>query len=98
MWVLWVIVVGLIAGAIARLVLPGRDPIGFLGTIAVGIAGALLGWWVGSLLVGRAVVVRHPWLSAIIGAIVVLALTRAVAGRRRLGGMGRWRLARRWSW
>jgi uncharacterized membrane protein YeaQ/YmgE (transglycosylase-associated protein family) len=42
-----VVLVGLVVGAIARLLVPGRDPIGVLGTLGVGVAGALVGWWAG---------------------------------------------------
>jgi uncharacterized membrane protein YeaQ/YmgE (transglycosylase-associated protein family) len=45
MYWLWVIVVGLVIGALARLLMPGRDPIGILGTLAVGVLGALIGTW-----------------------------------------------------
>jgi uncharacterized membrane protein YeaQ/YmgE (transglycosylase-associated protein family) len=95
-WVLWIIVIGLIAGVVARIVLPGRDPIGLLGTMAVGIVGALLGWWIGGLLFGVKEVQHHPWLSAIVGAVAVLALVRASTYRRR--GLWRGRPIRRWSW
>jgi uncharacterized membrane protein YeaQ/YmgE (transglycosylase-associated protein family) len=90
--ILQIILVGLIIGAIARLLLPGRDPIGFLGTLAVGVAGALLGWWAGQALVGTASVRAHPWLWGILGAVVVLLIVRAASGRRRpFAGYRRWR-------
>jgi len=95
-WVLWIIVIGAIAGAVARLVLPGRDPIGFLGTIAVGIVGALLGWWIGGMLVGVKQVEHHPWLSAIAGSVVVLFLLRSATYRR--GMFSRRRTLHRWTW
>jgi uncharacterized membrane protein YeaQ/YmgE (transglycosylase-associated protein family) len=40
---LWLIVVGLIVGALARLIMPGRDPIGILGTLIIGVVGSILG-------------------------------------------------------
>ena len=85
--ILQIILVGLIVGAIARFVLPGRDPIGLLGTLAVGVAGALVGWWGGRLLVGVASVRDHPWLWAILGAVVVLLIVRRLTYRR---GYRRW--------
>jgi uncharacterized membrane protein YeaQ/YmgE (transglycosylase-associated protein family) len=85
--ILQLVIVGLIIGAIARFVLPGRDPIGFLGTLAVGVAGALLGWWGGRALAGAASVRAHPWLWGILGAIVVLLIVRSLSYRR---GPRRW--------
>jgi uncharacterized membrane protein YeaQ/YmgE (transglycosylase-associated protein family) len=95
--ILWIALVGLVAGAIARLLVPGRDPIGCLGTMAVGVVGAFLGWFVGRELVGRHEVIRHPWISAILGAVVVLLVIRLVSGR---GGRrwGRPAWGRRWGW
>ena len=43
MFILWLIIVGIVIGVLARLLLPGRDPIGFVGTILVGIVGAVVG-------------------------------------------------------
>jgi uncharacterized membrane protein YeaQ/YmgE (transglycosylase-associated protein family) len=85
-----IVIAGLIIGAIARLLLPGRDPIGFLGTLGVGVGGAFLGWWVGRSLVSARSVHQHPWLWAIGGAIVVLLVIRAAASRRGLIGRRRW--------
>jgi uncharacterized membrane protein YeaQ/YmgE (transglycosylase-associated protein family) len=100
MWILAIILSGLVVGAIARLLVPGRDPIGLLGTIGVGVGGALLGLWAGRALVGARSVTLHPWLWSIGGAVVVLLVVRAVTNRRRtfLGGRrGMWG-RRRWSW
>jgi uncharacterized membrane protein YeaQ/YmgE (transglycosylase-associated protein family) len=95
MSILGVLLIGLIAGALARLLTPGRDPIGFLGTLAVGVGGAFLGWWIGRSIVGRGGVVDHPIIWAIIGSVLVLLLLRAIAGRTRMSRFaGRW--GRRW--
>ena len=80
------ILLGLLAGIIAKAVLPGDDPGGFIITTIIGIAGALLGG-----LIARALDLGDPidnffdlstWLAAIIGAIVLLAIYRMVIGRR----------------
>jgi uncharacterized membrane protein YeaQ/YmgE (transglycosylase-associated protein family) len=76
------IVFGLVVGIIAKLLMPGRDPGGFIVTILLGIAGALLGGFI-----GRAMGFYGPnqpagWLMSIGGAIVLLLLYRLVAGRR----------------
>ncbi|MGH3929802.1 MAG: GlsB/YeaQ/YmgE family stress response membrane protein [Pseudonocardiaceae bacterium] len=79
------IVLGLIAGAIAKAIMPGRDPGGIIITMLLGVAGALLGGFVGSRIFGvglREFWSIQTWLVAILGSIVVLAIYRVVAGRR----------------
>ncbi len=76
------IVFGAIVGLIAKLLHPGRDPGGFIVTILIGIAGSLLGG-----VIGRAIGLYRPgqsagYLMSILGAILLLVLYRAVAGRR----------------
>ena len=82
MGILTWIVFGLVVGIIAKLLMPGRDPGGFIVTILLGIAGALLGGFI-----GRAMGFYGPnqaagWLMSIVGAIVLLLLYRFVARRR----------------
>jgi uncharacterized membrane protein YeaQ/YmgE (transglycosylase-associated protein family) len=77
-WILF----GLVIGIIAKLLMPGRDPGGFIVTILLGIAGALVGGFI-----GRAMGFYGPnqsagWLVSILGAIILLALYRMVVGRR----------------
>ena len=50
MQILWWIILGLIAGALARLIMPGKDPMGIIATILLGIAGSIVGGFVGSLI------------------------------------------------
>lgn len=80
---LWAIVVGLIAGAIAKLIMPGKDPGGIIVTILLGIGGALL-----ATFIGRALGLYHEGdgagiIAAIIGSIIILAIYRAIVGNRR---------------
>jgi len=82
MGVLGWIFFGLIVGAVAKLVMPGRDPGGWIVTILLGIAGALLGGWI-----GRAAGWYGPndgagFLMSLVGAIILLALYRIVVARR----------------
>jgi uncharacterized membrane protein YeaQ/YmgE (transglycosylase-associated protein family) len=77
------IIFGLIVGAIAKLLMPGRDPGGFIVTMLLGIVGAILGGYV-----GRALGMYGPNDSAgifmsILGAVVVLFVYRLAAGRKR---------------
>jgi uncharacterized membrane protein YeaQ/YmgE (transglycosylase-associated protein family) len=80
------ILLGLLAGIIAKAVLPGDDPGGFIITTLVGIAGAILGGLVASALgIGDPIdefFDISTWLAAIIGAIVLLLVWRVVSGRR----------------
>ena len=79
--IFWIIV-GLIAGALAKFVMPGDDPGGFIITIILGIAGAIVGGFLASLIgIGGGGII---WtiIIATIGAIILLAIYRAVAGGR----------------
>jgi uncharacterized membrane protein YeaQ/YmgE (transglycosylase-associated protein family) len=77
------IVVGLIAGALAKLILPGDDPGGIIVTILIGIVGAFVGGFVFSLFGGAGVSGFNIWsiLVATVGAIILLLIYRLVAGR-----------------
>jgi uncharacterized membrane protein YeaQ/YmgE (transglycosylase-associated protein family) len=82
--ILWVLIIGLVVGALAKLIMPGRDPGGIIVTILLGIAGAFLGGWI-----GRAIGIYQEgqgagFLMSLIGAIVLLAIYRLVIGRRRV--------------
>jgi uncharacterized membrane protein YeaQ/YmgE (transglycosylase-associated protein family) len=77
-WILF----GLVVGIIAKLLMPGRDPGGFIVTILLGIAGALMGGFL-----GRAMNLYGPnesagWLVSILGAIILLAIYRMMVRRR----------------
>ena len=76
---------GLLAGAIARLLVPGTGGIGCIGTLAVGILGALLGGFLGEALLGHEVDFGWdlgPFLLAVLGAVVCLLVLRALGSRR----------------
>jgi uncharacterized membrane protein YeaQ/YmgE (transglycosylase-associated protein family) len=92
--ILGLLLMGLVVGAIGRLVVPGRHRLGFFGTMAVGVAGAFLGWWIGKGLVGDRFH-QHPWIWATIGSIlVVLVVTGLTRGRS--PGQSRSAPPRRW--
>jgi uncharacterized membrane protein YeaQ/YmgE (transglycosylase-associated protein family) len=84
MGILAFIVVGLIAGLLAKLVLPGDDPGGLIVTTLVGIAGAFVGGFVVGILGGAGVTGINIWsiLVATLGAVVLLAIYRLFAGGR----------------
>ncbi|ACS30950.1 MULTISPECIES: GlsB/YeaQ/YmgE family stress response membrane protein [Micrococcus] len=79
------IVLGLIAGAIARAILPGRQGGGWLGALLTGIVGALLGGWIASLLFNFDVNEKFfdlgTWIFAIIGGVIVAAVWQAITRR-----------------
>lgn len=73
---------GLIVGAVAKFLMPGRDPGGIIVTILLGIAGALVGGFVGRALGWYGPEDAAGWLMSIAGAILLLLLYRLVVGRR----------------
>lgn len=77
-WILF----GLVVGVIAKLLMPGRDPGGFIVTILLGIAGALVGGFLGRAMGLYQEGEAAGWIMSILGAIVLLALYRLVARRR----------------
>jgi len=86
MGILGWIVLGLIAGAIAKAILPGTQGGGWLVTLVLGVVGALLGGFIGSAVFGIGLETfwsLQTWIVAILGAIVVLLIYGLVTGRRR---------------
>lgn len=73
---------GLVIGVIAKLLMPGRDPGGFIVTILLGIAGALIGGFVGRALGFYREGEPAGWMMSILGAIILLALYRMMVRRR----------------
>jgi uncharacterized membrane protein YeaQ/YmgE (transglycosylase-associated protein family) len=80
-WLVWIIIGG-IAGAIAKLLMPGRDPGGCIITILLGIAGAFVAGFIGQSLGLSSTSNGAGFIGAIIGAIIILAIYRLIAGRR----------------
>jgi uncharacterized membrane protein YeaQ/YmgE (transglycosylase-associated protein family) len=87
--IIWWLIVGLIAGALARLLVPGRDPMGLLGTLLLGLVGSLVGGFLGDLLAGGDDDFSPAGLiGSIIGAVIALLVYRAAVRRRRPLGRG----------
>ena len=77
MGIIWMIIIGLIAGAIAKAIMPGRDPGGIIVTILLGIAGSLVG---GYLFGGSDS--KVGLIGSVVGALILLLIYRLVIGRR----------------
>ena len=82
MHILWMLIIGLVIGAIAKLIMPGKDPGGIIVTMLLGVAGALIAGFL-----GRAIGWYHEgepagFIASVIGAIVLLAIYRMVLARR----------------
>ena len=85
MGVLGWIVLGLIAGAIAKAIMPGKDPGGIIITMLIGIVGAILGGFIGRALFNSDInsfFDLSTWLLAILGSLILLGIYRLVTGRR----------------
>ncbi|MET7612596.1 MULTISPECIES: GlsB/YeaQ/YmgE family stress response membrane protein [Streptomyces] len=81
------ILIGLIAGFIAKAIMPGKDPGGVIITILIGIAGGLLGGFLGKVIFGVDSIDGFfdlsTWIAAIIGSVILLVLYRVITGNRR---------------
>lgn len=82
--ILGFLILGLVAGAIARFLLPGRDPMGLLGTMLLGVAGSFLGGFLFNVLLANGDVYSTSGLcGSVAGAMIVLGLMRALAHKSR---------------
>jgi uncharacterized membrane protein YeaQ/YmgE (transglycosylase-associated protein family) len=76
------VVIGFLAGAVARFLVPGRDPMGCLGTILLGVVGSFVGGFVWELIEFHRVELRPiGFIGSVLGAIVVLLFRRVVSRR-----------------
>jgi uncharacterized membrane protein YeaQ/YmgE (transglycosylase-associated protein family) len=82
MHILWMLIIGLVIGAIAKLIMPGKDPGGIIVTMLIGVAGALIAGFL-----GRAIGWYHEgepagFIASVLGAILLLAIYRFLVSRR----------------
>jgi len=82
MSIIWAIVIGFIVGLIAKALMPGRDPGGFIVTALLGIVGAVVASWIGRAMGLYADGQAAGFIASVIGAIIVLFIYRLVVGRR----------------
>ena len=84
MHILYIIIVGLIVGAIAKLLMPGKDPGGWIITILLGIAGSFVGTYVGQALNLYSVGEPAGFIGSVIGAMILLLIYRLLTKNRRV--------------
>jgi uncharacterized membrane protein YeaQ/YmgE (transglycosylase-associated protein family) len=84
--IIWMIVLGLIVGAIARLIVPGKQHMGWIATAVLGIVGAYVGGTLGSVIFAPhhftiTPPIKHSFLGALVGAVILLLIYRFVTAR-----------------
>jgi uncharacterized membrane protein YeaQ/YmgE (transglycosylase-associated protein family) len=84
MTIIWAIIIGFIVGIVAKFLMPGRDPGGFIVTALLGIVGALVATFLGQAMGIYAAGQSAGFIGAVIGAIVVLFVYHMIRGRRRV--------------
>ncbi len=84
--ILWVIIIGFLAGALAKLLMPGKDPGGFIITTLLGIAGSLLATWIGQAAGWYQPGQGAGFIAAVLGAFVILFVYHLI--KRSTGGYG----------
>lgn len=83
MHIIWALIIGLFVGAVAKLLMPGKDPGGIVITMVLGIAGSVVAGFLGRALgLYRASDVGPGVIASIIGAMILLAIYRAIVRRR----------------
>jgi uncharacterized membrane protein YeaQ/YmgE (transglycosylase-associated protein family) len=81
MGILWMLIIGLVVGAVAKLIMPGKDPGGFIVTIILGIAGAFLAGFIGRAVGWYDEGDPAGFIASVIGAIILLIIYRMFRGR-----------------
>jgi uncharacterized membrane protein YeaQ/YmgE (transglycosylase-associated protein family) len=83
MWIIWTIIIGFVAGVIAKFLMPGRnEPSGFILTTILGIIGAFVATWLGQAIGWYGPNEGAGFIGAIVGAIIVLAIWGMISRRR----------------
>jgi uncharacterized membrane protein YeaQ/YmgE (transglycosylase-associated protein family) len=83
MHIIWTLIIGLVVGALAKLVMPGKDPGGIIVTSFIGIAGSMIAHLIGSAAGWYAPNEPAGLIASVVGAVVLLAGYRMVVGRNR---------------
>ncbi len=81
---IWTLLVGLVVGIVAKMIMPGRDPGGFIITMIIGVVGAMLAHYVGQGLGWYANNEPAGFIASVLGAVALLAIYRAVSGKNHI--------------
>ena len=88
-FLVYMLVIGIVAGFVARLLVPGRDSMGFFATVLLGVVGSFIGGFLGYVLFGKdldeGVLQASGIIGSIIGAVIALLIYRAISGSQRRG-------------
>ena len=82
MYILWTLLIGLVVGALAKFVMPGKDPGGAIVTVILGVAGSFIAGMLGKALGWYEIGDGPGIIASVIGAVILLAIYRVVIGRR----------------
>jgi uncharacterized membrane protein YeaQ/YmgE (transglycosylase-associated protein family) len=82
MSIIWTLIIGLVAGALAKFLMPGRDPGGFIITMLLGVAGAFIATWLGQAVGWYQAGEGAGFIGAVVGAVILLLIYRLVVKRR----------------
>jgi len=82
MHLLWTLIIGLIVGAVAKLLMPGKDPGGILVTMGLGIAGAFVAYFIGKAIGHYQDGSAPGFIASVLGAMLLLFIYRLIVGRR----------------
>lgn len=86
MHIIWILLIGLVVGALAKFIMPGRDPGGAIITILLGIAGSFIANYIGRAAGWYAPDESAGFIASILGAVILLAGYRLIMGRRSVAG------------
>ena len=81
MGIIWTLIIGLLAGIVAKLLMPGRDPGGFIITMLLGVAGAFLATFLGQSIGWYHAGEGAGFIGAVVGAVIILIIYRMIKGR-----------------
>ena len=86
-FLLYMLVIGIVAGFLARLLVPGRDPMGFWATVLLGVIGSFMGGFLGYVLFGKdldeGAIQASGIIGSVVGAVIALLIYRAMTRHRR---------------
>jgi uncharacterized membrane protein YeaQ/YmgE (transglycosylase-associated protein family) len=82
MGILWTILIGFVVGIVAKFLMPGRDPAGFIITVLIGVVGSVIATYLGRAMGWYEVGQSAGFIAAVIGAMILLFIYRMVTGKR----------------